>query len=142
MVSFISENSKQNMEEASITSWYITGIKRKAWEIAKKQRNLKQHEMLILNKSIYDMEGKSVEMIDIIADSNNNTELEIEEKINIEQVLSHLTLKQQQVIKMIFFQEMTEKGVADKLDISQPAAHKIKTRALRSMKEHMERYVN
>jgi RNA polymerase sigma-B factor len=63
--------------------------------------------------------------------------LKIEEKINIEQVLLHLTLKQQQVIKMIFYQEMTEKETAEKLGISQPAVHNIKNRALKKMKEYM-----
>ena len=94
MAYILSEYSNRDIEEASITSWYITGIKRKAWKIAKKQRNLNQHEMLILNKSIYDAEGNSVEMIDIVADSNNMVS-KIEDKINIEQILSHLTSKQQ-----------------------------------------------
>lgn len=97
--------------------------------------------MLILNKSIYDMEGNSVEMIDIVADCNNMVS-KIEDKINIEQILSHLTLKQQQVIKMIFFQELIEKGTAEKLGISQPAANKIKNRALKKMKQYMMRYTS
>ena len=141
MPTYLSEYSNYDNEEARIASWYITGIKRKAWSIAKKQQNLKRREMLILNKAIYDMEGNSVEMIDIVADCYN-MESKIEDKINIEQVLSKLTSKQQQVIKMIFFQELTEKGAAEKLGVSQPAAHKIKNRALKKMKTYMMRYIS
>lgn len=41
MTTFLSEYSNGDIEEARITSWYITGIKRMAWKIAKKQRDLK-----------------------------------------------------------------------------------------------------
>jgi len=141
MANHLSEFSNHDNEEARITSWYLTGIKRKASKIAKKQQNLKRHEMLILNKSVNDTEGNSVEMIDIVADCNNMVS-KIEDKINIEQVLSHLTFKHQQVIRMIFFQELTEKGAAEKLGISQPAANKIKNRALKKMKKYMMRYIS
>ena len=136
MAGILSEYSNHDNEEARITSWYITGIKRKAYKIAKKQQNLKQHEVLILNKSVDDMEGNSVEMIDIVADCDNVV-AKIEDRINIEQMLSHLTLKQQQLIKMIFFQELTEKRAAERLGISQPAANKIKNRALKKIKYMM-----
>jgi len=136
MAGILSEYSNHDNEEARITSWYITGIKRKAYKITKKQQNLKQHEVLILNKSVDDMEGNSVEMIDIVADCDNVV-AKIEDRINIEQMLSHLTLKQQQLIKMIFFQELTEKRAAERLGISQPAANKIKNRALKKIKYMM-----
>jgi RNA polymerase sigma-B factor len=130
MSPYISEICKYDLEEARIASWYITGIKREALKIAKKQQCLKKREMLILNRPICDQEGDSIEMIDTIADVNNVV-LKIEEKINIEQVLLHLTLKQQQVIKMIFYQEMTEKETAEKLGISQPAVHNIKKQSIK-----------
>jgi RNA polymerase sigma factor (sigma-70 family) len=141
MVSYLSEIFEDDPEEARITSWYITGIKHEVLRIAKKRQKLKQHEVLILNKPIDDSEGESIEMIDTIADSSN-TVSKIEEKIDIEQVLSHLTFKQQKVIKMIFLQEKTEKEVAEKLRISQPAVHRIKNRALRTMKGYMKKCMN
>ncbi|MCF6097774.1 hypothetical protein L1766_12395 [Thermovorax subterraneus] len=61
-----------------------------------------------MNNPIYDHEGNSIEMIDTIADVREMV-LKVEEKINFEQLLQHLSSKQQQVIKMIFYQEMTEK---------------------------------
>lgn len=140
MLSNLSEICKYDPEEAGITSWYITGIKREALKIARKQQYLKQHEMLILNKPICDQESDFIEMIDTIADGSNMVS-KMEENIEIEQVLSHLTSKQQQVIKMIFLQEMTEKETAEKLCISQPAVHNIKNRALKRMKEYMEKYM-
>ncbi|NLC63995.1 MAG: sigma-70 family RNA polymerase sigma factor, partial [Thermoanaerobacterales bacterium] len=66
----------------------------------------------------------------------------IEDKINIEQILSHLTSKQQKIIQMIFFQELTEQVAAEKLGISQPAANRIKNRALKKKKKHLIRYIS
>jgi RNA polymerase sigma-B factor len=140
MVSCVSEIYEQDLEEARIVAWYVVGIKHEVIRILKKQQDLRRNEMLILNKPLDNSECESIEMIDTIAGSSNITK--IEEKIDIDQILSHLTLKQQKVIKMIFFLELTEKEVAEKLGISQPAVHKIKNRALKKIKEHMKNYMN
>ncbi|QSQ07812.1 Bacteriocin UviA [Koleobacter methoxysyntrophicus] len=140
MVSCVSEIYEQDLEEARIVAWYVVGIKHEVIRILKKQQDLRRNEMLILNKPLDDSEYESIEMIDTIAGSSNITK--IEEKIDIDQILSHLTLKQQKVIKMIFFLELTEKEAAEKLGISQPAVHKIKNRALKKIKEHMKNYMN
>lgn len=102
------EVCKGDPEEARMMAWYMTGIKHAVLKIAKKQQCLQKHEILIMNNPIYDHEGNSIEMIDTIADVREMV-LKVEEKINFEQLLQHLSSKQQQVIKMIFYQEMTEK---------------------------------
>lgn len=141
MSSYLSKVCENDPEEARIMSWYRIGIKREALKIVKKQQNLKKCEMLILNKPIHDQEGDSIEMIDTIAE-NSNMALIVEEKINIEQLLLSLSLKQQQVIKMIYYHEMTEKETANKLGISQPAVNNIKNRALKKLGKHLKENLN
>lgn len=141
MVSYLSEICEDDSEEASIMAWYLTGIRHEIIKISKKQQDLRQNEVLILNKPVDDSEDSSIEMGDIIADCDNMLS-HMEEKIDIEKALWDLTLKQRQVTKMIFYLEMTEKETASKLGISQPAVHSIKNRALKKIRERMKGYMN
>lgn len=137
----ISEISEYDSEEARIMAWYITGIRHEIIRISKKHEKLRRKEMLILNKPVNGSEDFSIELVDIIADCNNilsNTE----EKIDIENALSNLTTKQQQVTKMLFYQDMTEKEAAKQLEISQPAVNSIKNRALKKIKKYLNECVN
>lgn len=92
--------------------------------------------MLILNGLIsQDAEDEATEMLDIVA-AGSDTLAEAEDAVFLQEVLSLLTEKQQKVITATVLKGATEKEVARKLRMSQPAVHQIKERALNSLKKH------
>ena len=116
--------------------WFITGLRHETIRLAKKQERLREHELFILNKRLSgNDEDELTEMLDTIADPSN-TIIEVENLIFLQEALSLLTPRQQQIIKAIIMEEQTESVVAIKLGISQSAVHQVKERALNQLKKH------
>ncbi|ADL08376.1 sigma-70 family RNA polymerase sigma factor [Thermosediminibacter oceani] len=120
-------------EDAKILSWFLVGLRHEAIRLLKKEKKLKQHEILILNDFVNPDDSKPVEMINTISDPTDPFS-EVEDKIYIQQVLSVLTLQQRKVIELIIFKGLTEKEIAKQLGISQPSVHRLKIRGLNKIK--------
>ncbi|TYP57880.1 RNA polymerase sigma factor [Thermosediminibacter litoriperuensis] len=124
-------------EDARIAAWFLKGLKREAIRLYLKQKKLKQHELLILNNRVgRDADGESPELIDTLADGIDVLS-RVEDRIFVREALMLLTARQQKVIMATVFEGATEKEVAERLGISQPAVNKIKNRALSKLKKYL-----
>ncbi|ADL08481.1 sigma-70 family RNA polymerase sigma factor [Thermosediminibacter oceani] len=124
-------------EDARIAAWFLKGLKREARRLYLKQKKLKQHELLILNNRVdRDNDGESPELIDTLADGIDVLS-RVEDRIFVREALMMLTARQQKVIMATVFEGATEKEVAERLGISQPAVNKIKNRALSKLKKYL-----
>ncbi|MGS0763623.1 sigma-70 family RNA polymerase sigma factor [Syntrophomonas curvata] len=125
-----------NLEEARILAWFITGLNHEAIRLAKKYKRLREHEPLILNSPMsQDYEDEVTDMLDTIADANDIF-LEVENSIFLQEALSLLTPQQQKVITATVLEGRPENEAATRLGISQPAVHQMKARALNKLKKH------
>ncbi|MEW6625089.1 MAG: sigma-70 family RNA polymerase sigma factor [Bacillota bacterium] len=123
------------MEEARIVAWFITGLRHEAIRLAKKQKRLQEHELLILNNPLsLEAEDEETERLDTVA-ATDDIFSEVEEMIFIQEVLSLLTPQQQKVITVTVLEERTEQEVAIELGMSQPAVHQMKERALKKLRK-------
>ncbi|HBT48190.1 MAG TPA: RNA polymerase subunit sigma-24 [Peptococcaceae bacterium] len=114
----------------------MTGLLHEAARLAKKQKRLKEHELLILNELLsQEAEDEEREMVDTIA-SPSDTLAEVEDALFLEEALSLLTPQQQKVIIATILNGATEQEVAKELGISQPAVHRMKVRALNRLKKY------
>lgn len=78
---------------------------------------------------------------DILADETQNVEEIVERKIitdRLNQCVEFLSLKEKEIIKMIFVDELTEREISKKVGISQVAVHKRKQKILEKLKEFLE----
>jgi len=62
----------------------------------------------------------------------------LEEKLILYQTLRKLTALQQKVIHMLFFRDMTQQQVAEKLGISQKQVSRVKERSIEQMRMNMK----
>ncbi|WP_254388540.1 sigma-70 family RNA polymerase sigma factor [Thermanaeromonas sp. C210] len=120
-----------------MAAWLLTGLCHEATRLARKQKYLRKHELLILNKPVnQESEEEEREMVDALA-SPADTLAEVEDTLFLEEALSVLTPQQQRVIIATVLNGATEYEVAKKLGISQPAVHRIKVRALNRLRKHL-----
>lgn len=116
-------------------AWFITGLRHEAIRLAKKQKRLQEHELLILNNPLsLEAEDEETERLDTVA-ATDDIFSEVEEMIFIQEVLSLLTPQQQKVITVTVLEERTEQEVAIELGMSQPAVHQMKERALKKLRK-------
>lgn len=117
-------------------AWFITGLRHETIRLAKKYRRLQKHELLILNNRLsQNTEDEPTEVLDTLADTSDAI-IEAENSIFFQEALSLLTLQQRKVITAVILEEKTEKEIAAKFGISQPAVHHMKERALNKLKKH------
>lgn len=117
-------------------AWFITGIRHEAIRLGKKNKRLKEHELLILNDSIsQDTDDEVTEMLDTIA-AKSDILAAVEDTVFIQEALLLLTLQQQKVLMSTVLEGRTEQEVAEQLKISQPVVHRLKERALKRLKKH------
>ena len=81
---------------------------------------------------------EELDLSSIRADHYETFSLPIEDKITLSQLFSHLDQLQSQVIRMIFYQGMTQKEVADALGISQRQVSRIKDKSLKQMQAYLK----
>lgn len=125
-----------DIEEARIVSWFITGLRREAVRLAKKQKRLQQNEQLILNASLQkDSESEIEELVEILAAKYHSLS-EIENKLFLQEALSLLTEMQKIVIIETILEGYSEQEVAKQLGISQPVVHRMKKRGLKRLRKH------
>jgi len=124
-----------DLKEAQIITWFLTGLRHEAIRLAKKQERLRKHELLVLNQLINGgAQDQQLEMLDTIADSKD-TIAEVEDIACINQTLSLLTPLQKKVIQELVLNDATGKELAEQLRMSQPAVNRIKGRALKRLKK-------
>ncbi|MEW6425583.1 MAG: sigma-70 family RNA polymerase sigma factor [Bacillota bacterium] len=122
-------------EEAQIVAWFQIGLHREATRLAKKQKRLRDHELLILNELVSkeaDEEGTK-----ILATIPAPTDVcaEVEDTLFLQQALSLLTPQQQVVITMTILEGIPEQKVADEMGVTRQAVNRIKLRALKRLKK-------
>jgi RNA polymerase sigma factor (sigma-70 family) len=128
---------EMDREDAKITAWILTGLRHEAIRLSKMNRQLREHELLILNQSVVeDVRGAATEMIDLIATQSDTLE-EVEINLFVQSVLTLLTLQQQKVIILTVLEGAKEQEVAEEMGISQPAVHQLKTRALNRLRKSL-----
>lgn len=65
-----------------------------------------------------------------------------EERETLYQALCQLKEKDRQLIEELYFNERTERELAEMLGVRQPAVHKRKVRILESLKKYLEKITN
>lgn len=78
---------------------------------------------------------------DILVDENQSVEGIVEKKLMLDRLsdcLSLLSDEENELIHMIFFEELTEREIAKKQGISQVAVHKRKQKVLNKLKSYLE----
>jgi len=127
-----------DVEEAKLVAYIETCLRNEANKLSKKQKLVQANELLVLNQAISaDAVDEKLEMIETIPSNDDDME-ELESNITIQYALSLLTKHQRMVIEATILDGISQKEVALKLGISQPAVNKIKGRALCSLKKLME----
>ncbi|WP_051618280.1 sigma-70 family RNA polymerase sigma factor [Desulfofundulus thermocisternus] len=117
-------------------AWFITGLRHEAIRLAKKQKRLRERELLILNDLFsQDAEDEETERLDTVA-AICDTLTAVEDSLFLQEALSLLTPQQQKVIKATILEGHTEQEVAAELGMSQPAVHQMKERALKKLRKH------
>lgn len=132
-----------NLEEAKIITWFEVGLRHEAIRLSKKRRRLIKYELLILNQPLRsNNEDDGIEMLDTLQDETyykftgtHNPFCEVENNMYLQQILSVLTAQQNRIIRATVLEGRTEIETARRLGISQPAVHRMKSRALNRLRK-------
>lgn len=123
-------------EEARAIAWFLTGLRREASRLAKKYRQLDEHELLILNCPVpQSADSDELTMIDAIP-AAVDVPGEAEGMVFIQKALSLLTPQEQRVVKAAILDGFTERKAAKELRVSQPVVHRVKERVLNKLRKH------
>lgn len=117
----------------------LTGLRHELGRLAKKRAHQKEHELLILNERMFrEPEPEAPERLETIS-GPADTAAQAEELVFLSEAFSLLTPEQRKVIRATVLQAATEKEVARKMGLSQPAVHRIKKRGLNRLRQHLLR---
>ena len=89
-----------------------------------------------LYEPVYTEGGDALYIMDQISDKKNKEEKWIE-NIAIKEAMDNLDEREQDIIKMRFFQGKTQMEVAQEIHISQAQVSRLEKNALKSMKKHL-----
>lgn len=129
--------STMDHEDARIVSWFLTGLRREAIRLAKKQKRLLEHELLILDELLRkNPEDEELQMLDVLT-AKNDTLAEVESTLFLEEVLSLLTPDQKKVINATVLEGLTERELASEMGIARQSVNKLKERALNRLRKHL-----
>lgn len=129
--------STMDHEDARIVSWFLTGLRREAIRLAKKQKRLLEHELLILDELLRkNPEDEELQMLDVLT-AKNDTIAEVESTLFLEEVLSLLTPDQKKVINATVLEGFTERELASEMGIARQSVNKLKERALNRLRKHL-----
>lgn len=81
-----------------------------------------------------DSDGSSMAILDIVGEEDSEFE-SVDQKILFEKIFPLLTEREQQVIKCVFFENMSQKETGELLGISQMHVSRIQRRSLRKLRE-------
>lgn len=117
-------------------AWFQIGLRREATRLARKQKRLRDHELLILNELVSkEADEEGTEMLDTIP-APTNVCAEVENTLLLQQIFSLLTPQQQKVITMTILEGIPEQKVADEMGVTRQAVNRIKLRALKRLKKY------
>lgn len=112
---------------------YVVDILRQgAARIAKKQRQINDHELLILDQPTSD-DGNS-SMADFVEDPSTSVEDQALSDLDVEGLLARLPSKQRRVIFLVVICQMTQRKAAAQMGISLKAVNTLKHKALVSLR--------
>lgn len=87
-----------------------------------------------LDQIMHDSDDNTITLNDTLADETYQYSIKsYEDKMLLQEALSQLDKKQRDVIEMSFFQDMTQKTIGEKLNISQIQVSRIQKKALNKM---------
>ncbi|WP_058485809.1 RNA polymerase sporulation sigma factor SigF [Defluviitalea phaphyphila] len=92
------------------------------------------NEVESLQAIIHEGEGNPIRLIDKL-DTSVNNEINMIDKIALEQIIEKLNPKEKQIIKMRYFSDKTQTEIANIIGISQVQVSRIEKRILKSMRE-------
>lgn len=128
---------EHDQEEAQIISWFITGLRHEAIRLAKKNKELRQQELLILNEQVRNNyeEDDFGDMSDSLI-AKSDTPVEAETRIFLQEAFSLLTPLQKQIIVETVLEGATEMEIAQRNGITHQAVSRIKERGLKRLRKH------
>lgn len=104
--------------------------------MAKKHQRFKEHELLILDGPEHsNSDDDEISVIDTLITAADVLS-EAEGSLFIQEALSLLTPRQQEVITATVLEEFTEREAASKLGLSRSVVHRLKKQALRRLQKH------
>ena len=93
-------------------------------------------EVESIYQSVYQSDGSEIYLLDRLKDKKNAQE-ELENKLLIEELLQQLSGREQQLIKMRYFENATQSQIAAKLGISQVQVSRMEKKILLQMRKYM-----
>ena len=93
-------------------------------------------EVESIYQSVYQSDGSEIYLLDRLKDKKNAQE-ELENKLLIEELLQQLSRREQQLIKMRYFENATQSQIAAKLGTSQVQVSRMEKKILLQMRNYM-----
>ena len=93
-------------------------------------------EVESIYQSVYQSDGSEIYLLDRLKDKKNAQE-ELENKLLIEELLQQLSGREQQLIKMRYFENATQSQIAAKLGTSQVQVSRMEKKILLQMRNYM-----
>lgn len=105
--------------------------------MAKKYQRLKKYELLILDGPVEHSasDNEEISVIDTLITATDVLS-EVEDSLFIQEALSLLTPRQQEVITATVLDGLTEREAANKLGLSRTAVHSLKKKALSRLQKY------
>jgi RNA polymerase sigma-B factor len=95
----------------------------------------KSYQALSIDRSIEsDYDGSSVTLLDLVGEEEDGYEL-INSRSALSDVMTLLSPREQEIIKLTFFDQMSQKQVGEKLGISQMHVSRIQRQAIKKLQE-------
>ncbi len=87
-----------------------------------------------IDRTLTNQEGDGVSVSELLP-SEKNEQLRIENRLLIQQLMKELSVEEQQVIKMRYYEDKTQTEIGSLLSISQVQVSRIEKRALKKMRQ-------
>ncbi|SHG31799.1 RNA polymerase sigma factor SigB [Ornithinibacillus halophilus] len=82
-------------------------------------------------------DGKSITILDLIGNQENGYQ-QTDHRILLEKILPILTKREQQILRYTYFENLSQKEIGERLDISQMHVSRLLRRALRKLREAIQ----
>lgn len=128
--------NEHNLEEAQIVSWFITGLRHEAIRLAKKHKELRQKELLILNEQVKNNGDDYGDLLDTLI-AKSDTPAEAEARIFLQEAFLLLTSLQKKIIMETVLEGATEMEIARRMGISHQAVSRLKERGLKRLRKEL-----
>lgn len=115
-------------------------------ELAKLHETVHQLASVSLEDVLFSEEGHDVEMMDVLEDKNavnsEETLIEIERKEMLAAAIKKLDEREQQILNMLYIEELSLKEIAFVYDLSVPRISQIHGKMIVKLKSHMKEAYN